>query len=666
MLLDRIFETPWRLQNHRAPNNTIWLHARQAGVISDRTLCYYLMQPAHCKDALALLTAVCVVHPAEGAVVASRMNADYRKAYMRNLSRGFVGEEGTPEEVQQSRIDLCHRIAGILVPHVVNQELNRGDSPEQYSAYITGIHLLTGAEYFVRILCALGRDTLDRSAYYSYGYQESKRGNLSYLLSRCTPAPGDDASKLAILLRGTDITGKRLMEAALYSPSWIDLIGEYLNLPGFKSACYYFMAHMNEQFDEVKKAVIARYTPLSADELNEGAFDVDWFRAAFEQLGEEKFNMIYDAAKYISDGSKHTRARKYADAALGRLGITETENTVKDTRNKDLLMAYAIIPLETEQDLIHRYLYLQQFLKESRQFGSQRSASEKKAVESALRNLATNAHFTDTMRLTLRMETKLVEDSRELFEDRTVGEWVLRLEVDGQGSASIICTKDGKRLKSIPGKLKKDPYVLRLQELKKQLTEQYRRTRRMFEQAMEDGAVFTLDEMRSLWENPVVAPIVSKLIFSSGDALGLFEGKHLVALTGEILEENADARLTVAHPVHLFHSGRWHEIQKYLYEHQIIQPFRQVFRELYVKTKEELGNHMSLRYSGNQIQPKKAAACLKERRWVEISNPACRRSIISITSSPPFTPWPTGLPPVRLKRLHWSMWPSMTGKPGRG
>ena len=124
--------------------------------------------------------------------------------------------------------------------------------------------------------------------------------------------------------------------------------------------------------------MIARYTPLSADELNEGAFDVDWFRAAFEQLGEEKFNMIYDAAKYISDGSKHTRARKYADAALGRLGISETENTVKDKRNKDLLMAYDIIPLENEQDLIHRYLYLQQFLKESRQFGSQRSASEKK------------------------------------------------------------------------------------------------------------------------------------------------------------------------------------------------------------------------------------------------------------------------------------------------
>lgn len=616
LLLDQIYNDSYRLEKHRPPEISIWLHARLAGVISDRTLYYYLLEPAHCKDALELLTAVCAVHPEEGTVVAAKAVAQYRKAYLRNLAKRFVGEEDTPEEVKISRIALCHRVAKQIVPLVVNTELNRGDSPEKYSAFITGIHVLSGAETFVRILSALGKDTLERSAYYSYGYQDSKRGNLSYLLSRCTPSPEDDTAKLAALLQGTDITEKRLMEAAFYSPSWIDLIGAHLNLTGFKSVCYYFMAHMNEQFDDEKKAIIARYTPLSADELNDGAFDVDWFRYAFQQLGEEKFNLLYDAAKYISDGSKHTRARKYADAALSRLQAGDTEATIKDKRNKDLLMAYAIIPLTGEDDLVHRYLYLQQFRKESRQFGSQRSTSEKKAVEAAMRNLAINAGFSDTMRLTLRMESKLVEDSRELFEDKQIGEWILRLAVDGQGSASVLCTKEGKPLKSIPSKLKKDPYVLRLQELKKQLTEQYRRTRQMFEQAMEDGAEFTLDELRKLWENPVAAPIVSKLIFKSETGLGLFDGTFVVSLTGEALGEDAETRLTVAHPVHLYRSGNWHELQKYLYDHQIIQPIRQVFRELYVKTKEELGTHMSLRYAGNQIQPKKAAACLKERRWV--------------------------------------------------
>lgn len=615
LILNHVFQHRYRIEKWKLPDEATYLYAHHFGLISERTLYYHLMAPGVFKNSLKLITAVCAMKPAEGDMVSSRTFSMFNMYPIRRAYEGFIGKDTELNEEQLKLVELCRRTANKLVPVVVGAELLRGDTPTDYSVYVTGIHVLSGMDTFVRILSALGKDSLDRSVYY-WGSSQSKRGNLSYLLARCTPESGDDATKLGKLLQGTDITEKRLIEAALYSPAWIDIIGEYLNLPGFKSACYYFMAHMNEQFDEQKKAIIARFTPLSEDELNLGAFDVKWFHAAYEQLGEKKFDLIYDAAKYISDGSKHTRARKYADAALGRLAVDETETTIKDKRNKDLLMAYAIIPLSGEDDLIQRYLYLQQFLKESRQFGSQRSTSEKKAVETALRNLATNAGFSDTMRLTLRMETKLVEDNRELFQQKQIGEWTFQLLIDDQGTAEIRCCKDGKQLKSIPAKAKKEPYVVRLQDMKKQLTEQYRRTRRMFEQAMEDGAEFTLDEMRQLCENPVVSPIVSKLIFKCEDALGFFDGDKLHDLDGLTLEDRADAKLIVAHPIHLFRSKRWHDFQKYLFDNKIAQPFRQVFRELYIKTKEELGCFTSLRYAGNQIQPKKAAACLKERRWV--------------------------------------------------
>lgn len=608
MLLNTIYRSCSRIQNSAPLSVSIYLYAFHHGLIGERTLYYHLMQPDYFKSALDLITSVCAMEPKSGDETASRASRSFR---VRRDYEKFVH----PKEEQQRLVALCHRLADRLVPIVVDAELLRGDTPTDYSVYVTGIHVLTGVENFVRILCALGKDTLDRSVYY-WGSSQSKRGNLSYLLAHCAPRAGDDARKLGELLAGTDITAKRLVEAALYSPEWIDIIGDYLGLPGLKSACYYFMAHMNESFDEQKKAVIARFTPLSEDELNLGAFDVQWFHSAFTQLGEQNFDLVYDAAKYISDGSKHTRARKYADAALGRLDADETEAAIRDKRNKDLLMAYAIIPLKGEADLIRRYLYLQQYLKESRQFGAQRSASEKKAVETALRNLATNAGFSDTMRLTLRMETKLVEDNRELFEEKTVGEWTFCLVIDDRGMAEIHCRKDGKLLKSIPAKAKKDPYVVRLTDMKKQLTDQYRRTRRMFEQAMEDGAVFTLEEMVQLCRNPVAAPVVTKLVFRSGEAYGFFDGVALTNLDAEPIADRPDAQLTVAHPYHLYQSGLWHDFQRHLYARQISQPFRQVFRELYVKTADELGRTASLRYSGNQIQPKKAAACLKERRWV--------------------------------------------------
>ncbi len=43
---------------------------------------------------------------------------------------------------------------------------------------------------------------------------------------------------------------------------------------------------------------------------------------------------------------------------------------------------------------------------------------------------------------------------------------------------------------------------------------------------------------------------------------------------------------------------------------------RQVFRELYIKTPDELGHDTSLRYAGHQLQPSRAMACLKTRRWI--------------------------------------------------
>lgn len=66
----------------------------------------------------------------------------------------------------------------------------------------------------------------------------------------------------------------------------------------------------------------------------------------------------------------------------------------------------------------------------------------------------------------------------------------------------------------------------------------------------------------------------------------------------------------------MYNDGHWIDYQKLLFEQKISQPFKQVFRELYVKTEEELEMNYSRRYSGHQIQPQKTVACLKGRRWV--------------------------------------------------
>ncbi len=65
------------------------------------------------------------------------------------------------------------------------------------------------------------------------------------------------------------------------------------------------------------KAIIARYTPIDVEDLREGAFDIDWFKDAFKTIGKQRFEVVYNAAKYISCSNSHTRARKFADATSG-------------------------------------------------------------------------------------------------------------------------------------------------------------------------------------------------------------------------------------------------------------------------------------------------------------------------------------------------------------
>ena len=591
-----------------------YLLAAYQGIITEAQLFEFLLDADNLRESMETVTAVATTYYEKGKKISA--HDSYKGIRNARKVKEFLGKEDEPNAEDIKLIEYVSHIYETVIPVVLASELSRGDSPATYTKGIHGIARIYGAKYLSEILSAMGNDTLDRTAYYGWGGAVDRKGSLSYLLSVCIPSDEDSVDTLRAALAGKKITTKRLIEAALFSPEWIPIIGKYLEIESFESVCYYFMAHMNEKFDDKRKAMIARYTPLSEEELNLGAFDVNWFRAAYGSIGEKEFDLIYDAAKYISDGAKHSRARKYADATLGKFGVDETEKTVSDKRNKDLLMAYALIPLAGEDDICRRYLYIQRFRKESRQFGSQRVASEGKAVEMALTNLAINAGYSDTMRLTLRMETKVIDDSRALLEEQIIEGVVFKITLDENGKATLVCSKDGKTLKSVPAKLKKNETVVALTDMVKTLTEQYRRTRVMLERAMEDSTTFTFGELSALSAHPVVYPMLKNLVLISGDTVGFLADNGLVNENGTVQTLGDSAEIKIAHPFDLYSKSCWRDYQKYLFENKISQPFRQVFRELYVKTAEEMDMLHSLRYAGNQIQPAKTVGALKSRRWV--------------------------------------------------
>ena len=531
---------------------------------------------------------------------------------------------------------LCAEVYEKLVNLILDVELVRGDSPTIFSEVVSRISRIESIPRLMQILLALGKDPLDRSAYYSYSSGNGKKECLSHLLKVCYPLAEETAEDLANAVKANKITKERLVEVAMFAPQWLDMAEVVLGMEGFKSGCYYFMAHMNERFDERKKAVIARYTPLTTEELNNGCFDTNWFFEVYEKLGEKNFALLYKSAKYIADGSKHTRARKYADAATGKVDRGELEKTICSKRNKDLLMSYGLIPIKDRQDALHRYEFLQKFLKESKQFGAQRRQSEGMSVQYALKNMATTAGYADDLRLVLAMETELVEQNRTYFDGVEIAGYTARIQVDPDGKAELLLFKGtgGKALKSVPAALKKDVTFGEIKEFASKLKSQYSRCTAMFERAMEEEDAYSFGELTALCRNPVTAGILGRLVFISDEAgkIAVADGVQAaeegsVRLVGTLEELAAadpaigeETMLLVAHPITLYRLGELARYQRLFFKKQTEsgtkQPFKQVFREFYPKLEEEKEASDSRLFAGYQIQPKKTVATLRGRGWV--------------------------------------------------
>ncbi len=526
------------------------------------------------------------------------------------------------QNMHQDLWKFAQNFADIVIEQILSIELTRGDLPTKYTKVINSLKCIRGTKYFVDILLSLGKSKLKNTTYL-WSEVTNRESIFSYLLSICEPRVDETAKDLKKYLKDKDISANRLVEACMLNPIWIPIVDKILKWKGFISGCYYFLAHMREA-DKKLAVTFAKYTPISIENLRDGAFDLDWFKSCYKQLGAKHFALLYDAAKYIAEGNVHTRARKYADAVNGVLNADEVKSTIIQKRNKELLMAYGLIPLSksgkitksAQKEMLNRYKFIQQFLKESKQFGVQRRASEGLACKIALENLARNARFDDSFRFTLNMETRLIHNQQTLFLPKTVGDYVLYLIVDKLGKSSIICEKQGKKLKSLPTKLKKEPYYLILKEAKIEFTDQYRRSRIMFEQAMENSTVFLASELTMLQQNPVLKPLLENIVFIHEKNIGYFANNSLIDIFGEKFPLEDTAKVRIAHVVDLYQSGVWQDYQQDLFTRQIKQPFKQVFRELYLKIDDEINLTKSRRYEGHQIQPQKAYATLKNRNWL--------------------------------------------------
>ena len=530
----------------------------------------------------------------------NRLFEAYRDAYYKG--KGIYGKPDFSIYGNEKALICLRSSLDKIVDTLLPMEATRFNEDTIVTPYVQNLSIITGIKHLILALHVLDKEDIKRNAYGS-----DRNAIFTKVITHCYPKENDNIHDL----KKQNFSEKRLVEVAMLAPQWINIINEILNWDGFKEACYYFIAHMKDYNYDHKKAEIAKFTDLDPLDLNDGAFDIQWCKEIYQKLGEKRFKMIYDASKFLCDNSFHTRARKYADAVLNKVDKETYLQQAKEKRNKDALNAYCICPIINDTDLLERYTYVQQFLKESKKYGAQRQASEARTCEIALQNLARNSRFETPTRLSWMMECEMVNQYAYLLKPQEIEDIKVYLEIkDGKNEICVI--KNNKKLKAIPDKYKKNEQILFIKDIHKKWNEQYRRSKAMLEKAMEDKIIFTYEEIEAIMKNPIVSQLLDKLVLVSNNHFGFYKDGKLNDLNETY---DFDNKIRIAHPYDLYKHEIWHSYQKYIFDHEIIQPFKQVFRELYLKLEDEKLKSYTKRYSGYQIQINKASGALKSRKW---------------------------------------------------
>lgn len=569
--------------NVRARHPDIWLtiYLHQLGLITDEDL---LFQSLHLKQLFQLLNG-------------------NRSMLARKKMEDVLLPESLMKPLREKLLDL---------------ELQRGDLATDATPYVNQLTVVEGAAELFRTLERMGKEPFHRG--YAWGRETSKQVSFSGIVRKSIAIPTDTSPAFSALVKSAGLPPRRLLEVAMYAPQWAPWVAEHLKIEDLEIAVWWFHAHASDYMSGQKEKIVAQFSPIDKQDFIQGAIDVDWFYAAYNGVGKRTWKQLHDAAKYISDGNGHRQVKTYSAVMLGEVKITETLKKIKENRDKVYVKALGLIPFSRtnpEGDVLRRYKLLQAFNRESRQFGAQRQESEQNAARIGLDNLARNAGHDDVTRFGWIMEA---EATRQIMEQSLVAieEVTVQLIIDENGLADILVAKSGKRQKTIPAKLKKDKTIARLKEHKAELRRQFSRTRQSLENAMLAGVTFTAEDLAGINQHPIVRPMLGKLVLYAQDRklTGFWRDGQLVDATGEPQALRADDALVIAHPAQLYELVEWDRYQRYAFDNELVQPFKQIFRELYLPTKDELERALdSQRYQGHQIQPQKAAALLRTRGW---------------------------------------------------
>jgi hypothetical protein len=536
----------------------------------------------------------------------------------RELARFTKRRRSQVQERHPTVVPLADR----LRDRVIELERSRGELSTPASHLAFRLASIEGADITIELLARLGRATLVRG--YTWN-NEGREAVYSRLIQISHPGPEDTPASVAALVDRHNVSDKRLLDLAMFAPQWAPMVEAVLDWDGLEDAVWWFHAHtkddrwsVEEEVRETWAAMSAERTPLSGADLTDGAVDVEWFVRARQRLGAGQWAKLSRTAKLASGGSGHRRAQLFSEAMLGDLDEHALVKRIADKRHQDSVRAVGLLPLPSDrvdEVALDRYRLLREFERGSARFGQQRQRSESLAVRIGIENLARSTGAPDPQRFIWAMEAAEAGDLAHGPVSVTEDDLTVTLSVDAEGLPGISVKRGDKSLKSVPAKLRKHPPIKELTDRRTALKRQAGRVRRSLEDAMVRQDTFGVDDFAALDAHPVVAPMLELVVWVDDDDR-TFRRRDGRWTTADGSSGAPTGAVRLAHPVDLLGSGNWIDWQTQLFDDADRQPFKQVFRELYVLTDTEAADSpLSRRWSGQQVQTRQATALFGSRGW---------------------------------------------------
>jgi hypothetical protein len=259
----------------------------------------------------------------------------------------------------------------------------------------------------------------------------------------------------------------------------------------------------------------------------------------------------------------------------------------------------------------------------------------RQAAEQSLAILSSKAGVPDISRLEKRVDLAAAWTHGGLEDGPTRVSWDIAGYRVGicisSGGVGIEVHSGDRRLTSIPAAVRKDGAFAEVRESRARLAKCYRYFRHRLEQAMVDQSGYSAAELSVLMANPVVRSLFARLAVTvNGVPLRWSYAAPRMTGGGPVAEhmlppEVAAAKeIRIAHPIDLLRLGALDEWQQQVVDSRTPQPFKQVFREVYLAGEAEKDSRECHRFAGHRLAARRAYALLRARGYSVAENTATR------------------------------------------